>query len=138
MGRRLQQRQAHLIKYRRTIQSAMKTRIWRYFAKRLTVRHIVALQDFVHSYNDTYHRSIGMALLQVNASKQEKGWQRVYGHYGRVCRRSASGITYELAKRGGGTGEGTWRIRAKSASQYATRFTPIQTCTSLSTICEIR
>ena len=61
----------------------LKTRMWRYFTKYQTVRYIDALQDFVQSYNDTYHRSIGMAPSQVNATNQEEVWQRLYGHDGK-------------------------------------------------------
>ena len=61
----------------------LKTRMWRYFTKYQTVRYIDALQDFVQSYNDTYHRSIGMAPSQVNAGNQEEVWQRLYGHDGK-------------------------------------------------------
>ena len=61
----------------------LKTRMWRYFTKYQTVRYIDALQDFVQSYNDTYHRSIGMAPSQVNATNQDEVWQRLYGHDGK-------------------------------------------------------
>ena len=61
----------------------LKTRMWRYFTKYQTVRYINALQDFVQSYNDTNHRSIGMAPSQVNAANQEEVWQRLYGHDGK-------------------------------------------------------
>ena len=61
----------------------LKTRMWRYFTKYQTMRYIDALHDFVQSYNDTYHRSIGMAPSQVNAANQEEVWQRLYGHDGK-------------------------------------------------------
>ena len=61
----------------------LKTRMWRYFTKYQTVRYIDALQDFVQSYNNTYHRSIGMTPSQVNAANQEEVWQRLYGHDGK-------------------------------------------------------
>ena len=44
-----------------TFNRTLKTRMWRYFTKYQTVRYIDALQDFVQSYNETYHRSMGMA-----------------------------------------------------------------------------
>ena len=31
-------------------------------------------------YNDTYHRSIGMAPSEVTSTNQETVWQRLYGH----------------------------------------------------------
>ena len=34
----------------------------------------------MRSYNDAYHRSIGMAPSEVTSTNQETVWQRVYGH----------------------------------------------------------
>ena len=50
---------------------SLKTRMWRYFTKKQTIRYVDALQDFVRSYNDSYHRSIGMAPSAVNGANQE-------------------------------------------------------------------
>ena len=61
----------------------LKTRMWRYFTKHQTWRFIDVLQDFVHSYNNTHHRSIGMTPSQVNTKNQEEVWQRLYGHDGK-------------------------------------------------------
>ena len=61
----------------------LKTRMWRYFTKHQTWRYIDVLQDLVRSYNNTTHRSIGMAPLRVNAKNHEKVWQRLYGHDGK-------------------------------------------------------
>ena len=58
----------------------LKTRMWRYFTKKQSVRYVDVLQDFMRSYNDTYHRSIGMAPSEVNSTNQETVWQRLYGH----------------------------------------------------------
>ena len=62
--------------------TTLKTRMWRYFTKSQSVRYLDVLQDFVRSYNKAYHRSIGMALLEVNATNQESVWQGLYGHEG--------------------------------------------------------
>ena len=56
---------------------SLKTRMWRYFTKKQTIRYVDALQDFVRSYNDSYHRSIGMAPSAVNGANQETVWQRL-------------------------------------------------------------
>ena len=61
----------------------LKTRMWRYFTKHQTWRFVDVLQDFVHSYNNTHHRSIGITPSQVNAKNQEEVWQRLYGHDGK-------------------------------------------------------
>ena len=61
----------------------LMTRMWRYFMKHQTWPYIDVLQDLVRSYNNTPHRSIGMAPSQVSAKNQEKVWQRLYGHDGK-------------------------------------------------------
>jgi len=38
----------------------LKTEMYRYFTARNTRRYIDVLPDLLHSYNHTYHRSIGM------------------------------------------------------------------------------
>ena len=58
----------------------LKTRMWRYFTKTQSVRYVDGLQAFMRSYNDTYHRSIGMAPSEVTSTNQETVWQRLYGH----------------------------------------------------------
>ena len=60
----------------------LKTRMWRYFTKHQTVRYLEKLRDFVWSYNNTYHRSLGMAPSMVNETNQEAVWQRLYGRDG--------------------------------------------------------
>ena len=54
--------------------------MWRYFTKTQSVRYVDVLQAFMRSYNDTYHRSIGMAPSEVTNTNQETVWQRLYGH----------------------------------------------------------
>ena len=39
----------------------LKTRMWKYFAEKNTRVYIDILQDIVHGYNNSYHRSIGHA-----------------------------------------------------------------------------
>ena len=54
--------------------------MWRYFTKTQSVRYVDVLQAFMRSYNDTYHRSIGMAPSEVTSANQKTVWQRLYGH----------------------------------------------------------
>ena len=61
----------------------LKSRMWRYFTKVQTWLYIDVLQDLVRTYNNTRHRSLGMAPSQVTARNQEKLWQRLYGHDGK-------------------------------------------------------
>ena len=60
----------------------LKTRMWKYFTKHQTVRYLDKLPDLLHSYNNTYHRTLGMAPSQVNETNQEIVWQRLYGQDG--------------------------------------------------------
>ena len=58
----------------------LKTRMWRYFTKKQSVRYIDVLQDIIRSHNNTFHRTIGMPPSEVNATNQEEVWQRIYGY----------------------------------------------------------
>ena len=66
----------------------LKTRMWRYFTKHQTVRYLDKLHDFMWSYNNAYHRSLGMAPSNVNETNQEIVWQRLYGRDGGVTQSS--------------------------------------------------
>ena len=46
----------------------LKSRMWRYFTKHQTLNYIEKLPACLHSYNNTYHRGIGMTSYQVNPS----------------------------------------------------------------------
>ena len=107
----------------------LKTRMWRYFTKHQTWRFIDGLKDFVHSYNNTHHRSIGMTPSQVNAKNQEEVWQCMYGHDGNGCPSSVCRIACASVSSRDCSKKATWRIGAKRCSPY-TRFTPkIHPCT---------
>ena len=58
----------------------LKDHMWRYFTK---VQTLLYIPDLVRTYNDTRHRSLGMAPSQLTARNQEKVWQRLYGHDGK-------------------------------------------------------
>jgi len=60
--------------YNRTI----KQRMFRYFTANHTRRYIDVLPDLIHSYNHTFHRSIGMAPSQVGAHNEEVVRKRLY------------------------------------------------------------
>ncbi len=49
----------------------LKGRMYRYFTAKNTLRYIDDLQDFVDSYNNTYHRSICMRLSEVNTENAD-------------------------------------------------------------------
>lgn len=56
----------------------LKTRIFRYFTHRRTNRWIDVLDDFIRSYNDSFHRSIGMAPNDVTFDNAEIVTKRLY------------------------------------------------------------
>ena len=56
----------------------LKTKMWKYFTKKNTRTYLNILDDLVFSYNHTYHRSIGMAPMDVSAVNLEDVWQRLY------------------------------------------------------------
>jgi hypothetical protein len=57
----------------------LKTKMWKYFTYKNTYRYIDVLQDLVHSYNNTYHRSIGMTPSQVSNENEDVIRKRLYG-----------------------------------------------------------
>jgi hypothetical protein len=56
----------------------IKERMWRYFTHSSTRRYLDVLQNIMHSYNNTRHRSIGMAPSQVDASNEQLVRQKLY------------------------------------------------------------
>ena len=48
----------------------LHTRIYRYFMNSKSFRYVDVLQDLVHSYNHTYHSSIGMSTTSVNVKNE--------------------------------------------------------------------
>lgn len=57
----------------------LKGRMWRYFTARNTRRYINVLDDLVTGYNNTTHRSIGMAPSSVSEQNEKKVWNTLYG-----------------------------------------------------------
>ena len=56
----------------------LKTKIWRYFTAKKTMRYIDVLPDLVHSYNHSVHRSIKMKPAQVSADNEKRLWHTLY------------------------------------------------------------
>ena len=56
----------------------LKTKMYKYFTFKNTLRYIDVLRDLVDSYNATYHRSIGMATNDVNATNEQLVRSRLY------------------------------------------------------------
>jgi len=56
----------------------LKERIYRYFTYKHTRRYIDVIKDIIHSYNNTHHRSIGMAPSEVEPKNEQIVRQRLY------------------------------------------------------------
>ena len=61
-------------RFNRTI----KTKIFRYLTHRNTNRWIDVIEDFVTSYNNSYHRTIGMSPNQVNSDNENQIAKHMY------------------------------------------------------------
>jgi len=57
----------------------LKGRTFRYFSKHQTRRYLDVIDDLIESYNNTCHRSIGMAPSQVSADNEQLVRDRLYG-----------------------------------------------------------
>ena len=56
----------------------LKTKMYRYFTHANTRRYVDVLDDLLHSYNNTYHRSIGMTPVEVGRHNEEEVRVRLY------------------------------------------------------------
>jgi len=56
----------------------LKERMFRYFTTHQTRRYIDVLPDLIHSYNNTYHRSIGMTPSEVTSDNEDTVRKRLY------------------------------------------------------------
>ena len=56
----------------------LKTKMWKYFTHKNTMRYIDVLDDLLHSYNNTFHRTIKMTPSEVNAQNEEEIRARLY------------------------------------------------------------
>ena len=56
----------------------LKNKMWRYFTYAKTQKYTDVLDDLVHSYNHTYHRSIGMAPSQVTVANSQEIVEKLY------------------------------------------------------------
>lgn len=62
-------------RFNRTI----KEKMWRYFTYAKTYKYINILDDLVHSYNNSYHRSIKTKPILVNKKNEKQIWLNLYG-----------------------------------------------------------
>ncbi len=59
----------------------LKSKMWRYFTTIGNHRYIDPLADLLASYNNSVHRTIGMAPSKVIQEHVTKKWHKVYGNY---------------------------------------------------------
>ena len=57
----------------------LKQRMYRYFTAHNTLRYVDVLQPLIDTYNQAYHRSIGMTPHQVTTQTVPEVWDRLYG-----------------------------------------------------------
>ena len=57
----------------------LKTRMWRYFTAKKTMRYIEVLQDLVDLYNRSKHRSIQKKPINVTQNNEREVWHTLYG-----------------------------------------------------------
>ena len=57
----------------------LKTRMWRYFTAKKTMRYTEVLQDLVDSYNRSKHRSIQKKPINVTQKNEREVWHTLYG-----------------------------------------------------------
>jgi hypothetical protein len=70
----------------------LKTRIWTYLSAKRTNRWYDVLPKIVESYNNSYHRSIGMSPINVKRTDENKIWARLYGDGDTFMKRSRTTV----------------------------------------------
>ena len=56
-----------------------KTKMWKYFTHKSTARYVDVLDDLLHSYNRTRHRTIGCTPIEVTKENESTIRERMYG-----------------------------------------------------------
>ncbi len=56
----------------------LKTKMWRYFTAKKTMRYIDILLDLVYSYNHSVHPSIKTKPINVTTENEKKVWHTLY------------------------------------------------------------
>jgi len=62
-------------RFNRTI----KSRIWTYLSDKGTVKWVDVIKDLVSAYNNSHHRTIGMAPSKVQKKDEDRLWAKMYG-----------------------------------------------------------
>ena len=75
-------------RFNRTLQNKM----YRYFTAANTFRYVDVLQDLVKSYNNTYHRSIGMKPVNVTESNSKQVRMRLFPSINKRVKQKTVGV----------------------------------------------
>ena len=59
----------------------LKSRMFKFFTEKNTLRYIEVLPQMVEAYNNRIHSSIGMKPAQVNRQNQRRVWRHLYEDY---------------------------------------------------------
>lgn len=78
----------------------LKTKMFKYFTYHNSYRYVDVLDKFLRAYNNTVHRSMGMAPSQVNAGNVLQVWRRLSERWQRGVRpvRFHVGQTVRISK----------------------------------------
>ena len=57
----------------------LKTKMWKFFTWKNTLRYVEVLPKLMYSYNHTYHRSIKNKPFLVNQNNEKDVWYNLYG-----------------------------------------------------------
>ncbi len=57
---------------------SLKTRMWKYFTHKNSLKYLDILQSLVKGYNRSYHRSIRMKPIEVNGETESAVWKTLY------------------------------------------------------------
>ena len=78
----------------------LKTRIWRFFTAHQTNKYIEKLDNFLKSYNNSFHRSIKMKPVDVKTKDEDRIWLTLYGKnwQGRRKSRIKTGSKVRISK----------------------------------------
>ena len=60
----------------------LKTKMWRYFTSKKTVRYIDVLPDLVYAYNHSVHRRIKTKPADVSVENEKEIWHTLYDDHG--------------------------------------------------------
>ena len=77
------------------LQRTFKTKMFRFFTDRNTLRYIDVLQDLMDSYNNTTHSTIGMKPIDVNKNNEAEVRARLCEGWSKVARVSSKSALRE-------------------------------------------